>query len=124
MLLDHAADLPPVLRTYATTFEIRAAGREGAGGDDPVGARELQSREQLTVNLSRRDLETLIRNLSGLPMRPRGRSSTTSQPTACWTARTSTRRWAQKRKLMEGATAAGVRGVAGVAGGDRRAGET
>jgi hypothetical protein len=69
VLLDHSAELPPVLRSHATVFEPALPTAGEVEKMIRAVARELVAEQKLRVDLSRRDLETLVRNLSGLPLR-------------------------------------------------------
>lgn len=69
VLLDHAADLPPVLRAYSVPFDVSLPTDADLERMIRATARELTSQQKLRIELSRHDLEVLVRNLHGLPLR-------------------------------------------------------
>lgn len=69
VLLDHSSDIPPVLRAYATPFDLSFPSDEELEKMIRATVRELIAGQQIRVELTRRDLETLVRNLHGLSLR-------------------------------------------------------
>lgn len=69
VLVDHASEVPAVLRAHAVPFELSLPSDAELERMIRATARELISQHKLRVELTRRDLDLLVRNLHGLPLR-------------------------------------------------------
>lgn len=101
ILLDHCADLPPVIRAHATPFELTLPTDEELERMIRGTVREIAGRSKLKVDLTRRDLETLVRNLHGLPLRQARQIITDVAADGVLNGEDVNSALAQKRRLLE-----------------------
>jgi SpoVK/Ycf46/Vps4 family AAA+-type ATPase len=105
VLLDHSPDLPAVLRGYATPFELTLPDDVELEKLIRATVRDLSSRQRLKVELTRRDLETLVRNLHGLSLRQARQIIADVAADGLLNSEDVNAALAQKRRLMENAGA-------------------
>lgn len=69
VMIDHAGDLPAVVRAHASEFELSLPGPEAIERAVRAAAQVAHRRSRLSVDLSRADLDAMVRALRGLPLR-------------------------------------------------------
>lgn len=69
ILVDPTDELPPVIRTMSTRFEVRLPDRTELEQIVRRTLRERSGKEKLVIEINRRAFETVLRNLSGLTRR-------------------------------------------------------
>jgi AAA+ superfamily predicted ATPase len=69
VMIDHAAELPSVVRAHASEFELSLPGAEAIERSIRSVAQRVHRQSPLKVDLSRDTLDTMVRNLRGLPLR-------------------------------------------------------
>lgn len=105
VLVDHMTDLPPVLRAYATEMEPMLPTDEQLEKMVRNTAREHAKTQGLHIDLSKRDFESLIRNLAGLSLRHARQILIDVMSDGTLDSQDVNRALANKRKLLEGASA-------------------
>jgi len=69
ILIDHRDDLPPVIAAYATRFDLSLPDDDELDKLVRDTLRKLHGDQPITVDITRRQLETILRNLRGLSRR-------------------------------------------------------
>jgi AAA+ superfamily predicted ATPase len=69
VIIDHAAELPEVVRSHVTPFELSLPGENELETLVPSWLREANAERRIEIDISRRGFQAIIRNLCGLPRR-------------------------------------------------------
>jgi len=69
VLIDHADTLPDVVKSETTSYELSLPDQAAIRNIVKQKLREMHRRREIDVRLTRKNLDTIVRNLSGLPRR-------------------------------------------------------